>query len=155
MKPRSRRLLCVGLLGLLMLGCGWGVVDSRRPPPEPLLQASGSVTSVRLGQRRGRNEQVYFTLADQAREFNYAPGLPGIEEVMARLRVGSRVDLRYGPRGGFDIWAFRLDGRDVLVPEQRLQSVRGGGYVAAALLAGLALLAAWLWRLMAPGVSKQ
>lgn len=90
------------------------------------------------------------TLSGQPQEFNYAQGLPGVDEVMEQLRVGSWVELRYGPRGAFDIRALRLDGRDLLLPEQRLQSLRGGGYVAAALLLGLAVLTAWLWRAMSP-----
>lgn len=150
MTPATQRLCLVGLMGLLALGCAWGVWDSRRAVPEPLLQVSGTVTELRIVQRRGRDDQIYFRLPGHQREFNYGQGLPHVDTLMDQLRVGSQVELQVGPRGNFDLWGLRLDGREMLTPQTRQTAQRGGGYIAAALGLGLLLLARWLWRVMDP-----
>lgn len=145
--PSALRLqLCAGLSLLLAAACLWGFLDSRQAPPQNLQRAQGTVAWTEGVMRRGRVREMRFALDGQPRVHEYSEGLPGLDRVLAGLRKGSVVTLEHGPGGAHDLWAFQMDGRETLRPEQRLQGLRNAGW----LFLGLALaclgLAAWFWR---------
>ncbi|MBA4286985.1 MAG: hypothetical protein C0434_15795 [Xanthomonadaceae bacterium] len=149
MTRTAQRLLVVGGLLMPMLGCLWGLIDAGNGMPQPLLEANGVVASTVLSQGRGA-VNLQFRLHGDERRFGYSGALPAADEVQARLQVGSRVELQHGPRGPFDVWWLRVDGQTLLHHDQRERSVRRGGAVILLLMVVPAVLAAWLWRVMAP-----
>lgn len=147
MSPKLRVRLCAALSGLLALACVWAFFDSRQEIPTQALQrAEGTVAWTEARSNKGRVRGLRFALVGQDRVHEYSEGLPMNEVVIAQLRRGSRVQLEHGPDGSHDIWAFSMDGRQVLLPEQRLAGQRRVGWLALAFAGVCAGLALWLWR---------
>jgi hypothetical protein len=147
MSPSLRLRLCAGLSLLLGLTCLWAFLDSRQEIPAQAMQtAEGTVSWIEPVYSRGKVRELRFGLFGQPRVHAYSPGLPGNDQVLEQLRRGSRVQLSYGPAGAHDIWAFQMNGQQVLNPEQRQQSQRRAGLLFLGLAVAAVGLAAWLWR---------
>ena len=80
-------------------------------------------------------------------EFSYKPAFRLFYYFAEHVKDGSLIEMSIGPNGNHDIWGLKLDGEELMSPEQALDVQRKDGLWGLALFVGFFTSAGWLIRL--------
>jgi hypothetical protein len=139
----------VALSAVLSIYGFWSFFATLAPIPEPMLTASGTVSSAEAHRRKGRISVIRFRVAPSGREFSYPDILKNTQGVWDKIDRGLPVEVLYTNPDAPELWGLSLAGEALITPETAYAARRQDGYWGLAL--GFGFLASCIYMLFVEG----